>query len=322
LAAGEILRFDLVHHTSGERPRTDVIFTWSHLLMDAVSAEHFLSAVSDPAVELPVGNPQPPGAPKAWPARLDLMRKSVAQLDQFCVQQPRALKPRLADAPSRLNYQVEHFSAEETRQLRAHGARLCGPLGLAQYHAVVAALELHQLHQRLGAATKSYLLPMPVGLRPKGKIEPLFSNLVDMLMIQLLPEQLASPATAVASLKAQTAQALRDQSLSYGRKLAELFSFLPLAAFIRILKHGLKGEICSLFFGDTGQVNPKLENFLGVAVNGFTHVAAVTPSPGVGVIFYYFRGQLRMTVVHAQNVLTAAEAAGFAAALRQRLLNP
>jgi len=37
-----------------------------------------------------------------------------------------------------------------------------------------------------------------------------------------------------------------------------------------VLKHGLKGEVCSLFFGDTAAVNPKLENFLGVTVNNFT----------------------------------------------------
>ena len=61
---------------------------------------------------------------------------------------------------------------------------------------------------------------MPVGLRPKGRVEPLFSNQVDMLMVQFLPEHLESVETAVAALKAQTAQAsarkfhrLRTQTL-------------------------------------------------------------------------------------------------------------
>lgn len=270
----------------------------------------------------PLGNPQPVGAPAKWPERLELMKKSVAQLDKFCEQQPRALKARYIDAPCELAYRVEKFSAEETARVRANSTKLSGPLGDAQFHAVIAALELHRLHQKLGAATKSYILPMPVGLRPKGKMEPLFSNLVDMLMVQLLPEQLESPEKAVTAVKAQAMQALKENSIGYGRKLAELFSFLPLALFIRVLKHGLKGEICSIFFGDTANVNPRLESFFGVRVENFTHIAAVTPSPGLGVIFYYFRGELRVTVVHAQTVLTATEAAGFSASLRQRLLNP
>ena len=153
-------------------------------------------------------------------------------------------------------------------------------------------------------------------------VEPLFSNQIDMLMLKFLPEQLESVEKTVAALKAQTSQALRENSISYGRKLSELFSFLPLPIYMAVLKHGLKGEICSLFFGDTAAVNPKLESFLGATVENFTHVAAVTPAPGLGVIFYYFRGELRVSVVHAKTVLNESEAADFSAAIRNRLLNP
>ncbi len=316
---GELMRFDLIERADG---KTDLIFTWTHLLMDATAAEHFLTAVSDEKIVLPKSNPQPPGAPKKWPERLDLMKKSVEQLDKFCEQQPRALKTRFPNAPRELNYRVEKFSIEETKLIRANGAKLCGILGDAQFHAVAAALELHRLHQKIGAATKSYILPMPVGLRPKGKIEPLFSNQVDMLMVQFLPADLESAERAVATLKTQAMQGLRENSVSYGRKLSELFSFLPLPIYMKVLKHGLKGEICSIFFGDTAAVNPKLENFLGVPVENFTHAAAVTPSPGLGVIFYYFRGELRVTIVHAKTVLSETEIVEFSAGLRNRLLNP
>lgn len=319
LRRGELMRFDLVERDGA---RMDVIFSWAHTLMDATAAEHFLTAVSDENIVLPVNGAQPPGAPAKWPERLELMKKSVAQLDKFCENQPRSLKTRHAAAPRELSYHVEKFSAAETARIRAHSARLCGVLGDAQFHAVTAALELHRLHQQFGSATRSYILPMPVGLRPKGRLDPLFSNQIDMLMLQFLPEQLAAPEQAVAALKAQTAQALRENSVSYGRKLSELFSFLPLPIYMAVLKHGLKGEICSLFFGDPGTVNPRLENFLGAVVENFTHVAAVTPAPGLGVIFYYFRGELHFSVIHAQTVLTAAEAAGFATALRNRLLSP
>jgi hypothetical protein len=89
-----------------------------------------------------------------------------------------------------------------------------------------------------------------------------------------------------------------------------------------IVKQGLRGEICSLFYGDTASVNPMLANFLGMEVEDFAHIAAVTPSPGVGVIYYYFRGELRVTVLSLAPVLNETEAAEFAANLRARLLNP
>ena len=183
-------------------------------------------------------------------------------------------------------------------------------------------VELHRLHERLGSASPSYVLPVPVGLRPKGTCEPIFSNQVTMLMLQFLPEHLDSLAHAVARLKTQTEQAMRAGLLESGRVLAELFRFLPLRIYMAILKHGLRGEICSLFYGDTAAVTPLLTSFLGAPVEDFAHVAAVTPSPGLGVIFYHFRGALRITVLHSVTVLTDAEAAEFAANLRARLLNP
>jgi len=44
--------------------------------------------------------------------------------------------------------------------------------------------------------------------------------------------------------------------------------------------------------------------FLGAPILDFVHVAAITPSPGIGVIFYYFEGNLRMTVLHLLTMLT------------------
>jgi hypothetical protein len=221
-----------------------------------------------------------------------------------------------------LQYRVETFSADETARVRANTTRLCGVLGAAQFHAAVALVELHRLQQLLGCASPSYVLPVPVGLRPKGGIEPIFSNQVGMLMLQLLPEQLDTPVQAAAELKKQTADAMRSGLLESGRVLCELFRFLPLSIYMAMVKQGLRGEVCSLFYGDSGNVSPLLTNFLGVPIRDFTHVAAVTPSPGVGVIFYSFGGTLRVTVLHLETVLNEAEAAGYAAGLRASLLEP
>jgi hypothetical protein len=314
---GQLARFDLVQREGG---RTDVIFSWSHDVMDAPAAETLVAAIGDEGAPAPAWEPPAPGPRMDWKRRLELIRKSVAQLDKFCEAQPRSLGMRRAGAAPRLRYRLETFSAPETAAIRANGARWCGVLGDAQFHAASAVMELHRLHQRLECATASYILPMPVGLRPKGRPVSLSGNPVDMLMLQFLPGQLGAMETCVQTLKAQTAQALRENSVSNSRLLSELFSFLPLPVYMRVLKHGLRGEICSIFFGDTAAVNPRLENFLGAKVEDFAHIAAVTPGPGLGVIFYYFRGELRLTVVHAETALSESEAGEFAAGLRKRLL--
>jgi len=141
-------------------------------------------------------------------------------------------------------------------------------------------------------------------------------------MLQFLPDQLESVAAAVESLKKQTAQALRAGLLDSSVELGKISRFIPLPVYMSILKQGLRGEISSLFYGDTAAVNPHLNDFLGVPVREFAHVAPVTPAPGIGVIFYQFRNELCITVVHSLKVLDETEAAGLSAGLRSRLLNP
>jgi hypothetical protein len=317
---GELLRFDLIERDGG---RMDVVFTWAHTLMDANSAEHFLAIVGREEVLLPAPQPDAPTrAKKPLKERFKLAWKNIHQLDEFCKAAPRSVGLRRPNSPARQKFRVEKFSADETGRIRANGARLCGVLGGAQFHASVSMVELHRLHQRLGCASPSYVLPVPVGLRPKGTVEPLFSNQITMLMAQFLPEQLGSTADAIATLKSQTATALRAGLLESGVVLAELFRFLPLPIYVAMLKQGLRGEICSLFYGDTAAVTSLLTTFLGATIEDFAHIGATTPSPGLGVIFYFFRGLMRVTVFYLENYFSDEEAAEFAANLRERLLNP
>jgi hypothetical protein len=315
---GELMRFDLIQRDVG---RMDLVFTWSHALMDALGAECFLAVLGG------VTQPLPPTAasylpgPHPWlPARFKLAWKYLHHVDELSRVPPHSLPPRFPTAPAKLRYRVEQFSDGETARIHDNGVRHCGPLGDAQYHAAAALLELHELHQRLHHTSPSYVLPVPVSLRRKGSFGPLFGNQVTMLIYQLFAEHLASMTDATSALKAQTVHALRTGLVESGRTLSELFRFLPLPVYMAMLKRGLRGEICSLFFGDTGTVNPLLTSFLGASVLDFTHVAAITPSPGLGVVFFSYRSKLRATVVHSAQLLTDDEAAEFATGLRRRLL--
>ncbi len=319
LQRGELFRFDLVPRANA----TDVVFTWTHALMDAPSAEHFLAVVGREDLPLPATTPAPPRPKQPLSERFQLARKNVNQLSDFCKAAPRTVGTRFPQARRVQRFLVEKFTAEETARIRGHGVKLCGALGDAQFHAAAAMMELHRLHHRVGKPSPSYVLPVPVSLRPKGTVEPVFSNQIAMLMVQFLPEQLNTPSAAVATLKTQLVQSLRDRRIEAGTAITELSRGLPFPLYLYMLKHhGLRGEICSFFYGDVANVSPLLTTFLGATITDFTHVGAATPSPGIGAIFYYFGGKMRLTVFHLETHFSANEAAGFATALRGRLLNP
>ena len=317
---GELTRFQLIRGADGNNR---VLFTWAHTLMDAISAEHFLGSLGRTDRELPSGGTSKTQASdKSFVERFKLSRKNIHQIDRFSKAPPRNFAERYSGEPCEMHHRVERFNVEETRLVRTNIAKHAGALSAVQYHACATVRELDRLYGTLGEERASFVLPIPVGLRPKGTVEPLFSNHVTMLMTQVLPEHLESIAGVVATLKEQASTAMREGLVEGGRVLADIFRFLPVPVFMAILKQGLKGEICSLFYGDTGAVDPLLDTFLGVRIADFTHIAAVTPSPGIGTVFYYFRDELRVTVIWSAKRLSEAEAEEFALGIRKRLLEP
>jgi hypothetical protein len=315
---GELIRFDLIERT--------LIFTWAHALMDASSAVYFLALVGS--------DREPPLEPgEDWYARRAALAgnlrargrqawRSIDRLDQFERALPVSLATLRPPATRTMKYQVVALSPQDTVRVQSHVSRLCGFLGETNFHIAATLVELHRLQQRAGCPSPSYVLPIPVGLRPKGTRAPLFSNQVTMMLHQFMPDQLSTMEQAVAAIKTQNADCIRDGHIDSSIALGQLFRGLPLSLYMRLVKHPLRGEICSMFYGDTGPVDAALESFLGANICGFAHVPAVTVPPGVGIVFYRFRDQLLFTVVHADGTLTDSEAIAFVQHLRNRLLNP
>jgi hypothetical protein len=316
---GELIRIDLIERT--------LIFTWAHALMDAKSAEYFLALLGS--------NSLPPLEPGTdWYAQRAMRAgglrargrhawRELERMDQFRSALPVSLSTRRQPVSGTMKYQVVIFSPEDSARVRTLASQRCGIFGETNYHLAATLLELHQLHRRAGCASASYVLPIPIGLRPKGTSAPLFSNQVTMILYQFFPEQLTDIDSAIAAVKkTRDAGGVADDQLNAGITLAQMFRGLPLPLYMRMIKHELRGEICSLFFGDAGAVHPALASVSGAGIRSFIHVPAVTVPPGVGVVFYQFRNQLQFSVVHAEGTLTDAEAAEFAVHLRERLLNP
>jgi hypothetical protein len=315
---GELIRFDL----AGNK----LIFTWSHALMDAKSAEYFLACIGNENLTVPEPGDdwyaQRGNRAGNLRARFRKAWQSLERLETFTPAAPVSLATHRKPAARTMKYKIISLSAEDSIRARANAARLGGFLGDTNFHLAAALMELHQLHEQVSCPSASYVVPVPVGLRPKGTRAPLFSNQVTMILHQFFPGQLATIETAITAFKIQQAGCLREDQIDAGVTLGQLFRKIPLAIYMRLVKQALRGEICSLFFGDTGAADPALENFLDTRIENLFHIPAVTFSPGIGVVFNRFREQLRFTVVYADGALTEIETAEFTKCLRERLLNP
>jgi hypothetical protein len=316
---GELLRVDAVPRDSG----TDLAFTWLHMLLDGAGSERFVQFLEDrragrapavPAADRPEAKPE-----VELPASAR-QRGGMAMRWQRGMQALSALSVRSLAGPARpvrqdLVYDVHAFSPEESATIVGRAASLAGFLTPMLFY-VAAAVRAHDAVLRArGAVPESYVVPLPVDLRPKGGEGGVFRTRVSMIWLQVRAERVADLAALLADLKEVRRTAIREHQVENGVAAMDYALLAPAGLYARMTRRPLRGELCSFFFGWTAEFCDGLERFFGAEVLDGFHAPSVPPSPGSGLVFSRFGARLNVTHVRQQGVLSESERELFRSAL-------
>ncbi len=324
---GELLRVDAVPR-GGERPGTDLAFTWLHMLLDGAGSERFVSFLEErrrglaPAVP-PADRPESP--PEVALPALASERGAMAMRWQRGMQGLGALPTRSLAGPARrrvrqaLVYDVHGFSPEETTGIVGRAASQAGFLTPMLFY-VAAAIRAHDAVLRArGSVPESYVVPLPVDLRPKGGEGGVFRTRVSMIWLQVRAERARDLATLLEDLKAVRRQAIRERQVENGVAAMAYALRAPAWLYARMTRRALHGELCTFFFGYTAAFCGGLDRFFGAElIDGF-HAPSVPPSPGSGLVFSLVGDRLNVTHVRQRGVVSEDELARFGDALRSDL---
>jgi hypothetical protein len=316
---GELLRVDAVPNGPG----TDLAFTWLHMLLDGAGSESFVQflegrrAGTAPAV--PAADR--PGAP----AEVELPasareRGGMAMSWQRHMQALSALSVRSLAGPVRpvrqdLVYDVHAFAAEESAAIFARAASMAGFLTPMLFYVAAAVRAHHAVLRARDTVPESYVVPLPVDLRPKGGEGGIFRTRVSMIWLQVRSERVADLAALLADLKEVRRTAIRERQVENGVAAMDYALRAPAGLYARMTRRPLRGELCSFFFGWTAAFCEGLERFFGAPVLDGFHAPSVPPSPGSGLVFSRFGARLNVTHVRQQSVLSEGERALFRDAL-------
>lgn len=331
---GRWLRFDLIYlkdSTSGTA--MEVIMTWHHAFMDAHGAEFLLHLIGDETAmavfcktatttEGLFDNP-------VLRRRLDTTDiktkwqwagRAFQRIDGMAADCPGSLFTALkACARPRLEYRLTAFSEAETDSVTARCRKIGGILNDSGFLMAAGVLALNRLHHTKRVAGKSYVVSFPVDLRKIGTRFPVFGNQAGTLLYLFKQSEVTDLQSLVASFRAQTRAAVRDDLLFANACTLDLSRILPSWFYTRKIRQSLKGEIASLIFANPGPTFAALSAFMGLPVTRQFHVPAVVTPPGIGIVFYTFRKRLQMSLVFADGLLTAEEADAFVADIRGHL---
>jgi hypothetical protein len=322
---GELLRFDVVPSADGAA--TDVALTWVHMLFDGSGSEAFVRWLDERASgkrapgELPGGDglgdvaPPPLGAGRGREAQ-----RWRSHMNGIAAAPPRSLAGPLRRVRQALRYDVDTFSPEETSAVAERGREKAGFLTPMLYY-LAAAIRAHAaVFRARGVEPRSFVVPLPVNLRPKGTEGALFRTHVSMLWFHVPADAVSDPDALLERLKHQRRDAIKAGLIEAGVAAMDYARFAPAPLYAHVARRSFRGELCSFFFAWTDQFLPGLASFLGAPIENGFHAPSVPPSPGSGAILSVREGRLNLTHVHQAGVLSDAERALLRERLRADLL--
>jgi len=310
---GELLRVDAVRHPDG----TDLAFTWLHMLLDGAGSERFVQLLEAcgrgeraphavPAADRP-GAPPDVALPASARERGALARSWqtwMTGLGRLDVRSPAGPLRRVRQT---LACDRQTFEAEATARIRERAGALAGVLTPMIFYLAAAVRAHHAVLRKRGAETGSYVVPLPVDLRPKGSEGGIFRTRVSMVWFQVRTALADDLDALLAELAAQRRRAIREGRIAAGAAAMDFARYAPAGLYARMARRALGGELCSFFFAWTGEFCPGLERFFGAPVRDGFHAPSVPPSPGSSLIFSVRSGRLSVTHVRQRGVFTPDE---------------
>lgn len=317
---GELLRFDLVRHADGA---SDLALTWLHMLLDGSGSEILVRALAEVAAGRRAAVEQTIGSPAVGPRFAEKgqrARRWQAFLQSFARHPPGSPAGPLRRVRQDLDYRVTTLDERETASAIDLARHKSGFMTPVIFYMAAAIRAHHRLFARRGAVPASYVVPLPVNMRPKGEEGAIFRTHVSMIWFQVRPAQVEDFDGLIAELKRQRHEAIRAGMVENGAHAIDFARHLPADLFGRMVRRTLAGELCSFFFAFTGDFAAGVDHFAGAAVRNGFHVPAVPPSPGSCAAMSIYNGRLNLTHVYQRDALAPEEVARFAADMREELL--
>jgi hypothetical protein len=309
-----LLRADAVRYADG---RTDLALTWLHMLFDGWGSERFLEFLEECRAGTRAPDAVPaadrPGAPPdvALPERSS-ERGNMAMEWQRWMNGLGRLPVRSPAGPERgarqdLEIARTHLSRADSARVSERASALAGFLTPMIFYLGVAIRAHHAVMVERGNVPASYVVPLPVNLRPKGSDGGIFRTRVSLLWFQVPSTCVGDLAALLAELKEQRRRAIRSGQIENGAAAMDYARYAPSRLYGKLARHALGGELCSFFFAYTGEFCPSLTQFFGAPVEDGFGVPSVPASPGSGLVLALHAGRLGYTHVRQRDAWQPGE---------------
>ena len=307
---GKLLCFDIVPR-GGEFPGTDVAMTWQHMLFDGSGSEsfveHLAACSADPSKDRAIPITRADGGASS-PAAAELPAAS-GERGRMAQGWDRAMRAMAAKPPTSLAGPLRRVRQDlRYDQLRLEGEAAATATGLAKKMAgfltpmlfyLAVSMRAHQaVADRRGLRPASWIVPLPVNLRPKGSQGEVFRTHVSLLWFQVTPDETRDLAGLIEVLKAQRLASIKGKLVEAGVAAMDFARYAPSRLYSHMARRNFGGELASFFFAYTAEFAPAATVLCGAPILDGFHAPSAPASPGSALVFSLRDG---LDIVHVRQ---------------------
>ncbi|HRB33368.1 MAG TPA: hypothetical protein PLP93_09470 [Nitrosomonas sp.] len=301
-----------------EQDQTTLLFTWSHILMDAQGAEilvrHLGNAIGDNPIQL--------FASENTKFSITEQLRQTQKARNFIFFEKRSIFISFLEKldGKRINYYHSlHFSETETEQIIANSRRAGARFGRSVFLLAACMHSFSDLLKRKGRINTALWVPVPQNNRKKGACGPLVGNHLSFLFYRLFPQHLETMQKTVDIIQQQMIDQMRKGIPASFSIMMDLLLRLPLRLYGVIVKSPTKGALASFFFSDTGKTLENFKIFCGLPVSNAIHYPPNSSHPGFTIIFMSFQRKLQVIIAYTETAMNKEDISCFESSLRKNL---
>lgn len=308
-------QLDLIYF---EYDHTILLFTWSHILLDAQGAEILVRYMGNALGDKPM----------QILASQDPQRPIIEQLKQtqkardFIFYEKKPFLISFLGKPGRgqINrYHFLRFSETETEQIVVNCNRAGARFGRGPFLLAACVHSFNDLLKRKGRTNPTIWVPTPQNNRKKGGFGPIVGNQLSYLFYRLIPQHLETLQETVDVIQQQMIDQMRKGIPASFSIMMDLLLRLPLWIYGKIVKSPTKGALASFFFSDTGKTLEDFTVFCGLPVSDAIHYPPNSSHPGFTIIFMDFQQKLQGIIAYTESTVNKEDICCFESSLRKNL---
>ncbi len=318
---GKLVAFDIVPRV-GAHAGTDVAMTWQHMLFDGTGSEFFVehlaacAADASHAREIPItraergaSSPAVAGLPKASGARGRMAQTWNDYMQGMGAKPPGSLAGPLRRVRQELAYDELRLEGDNARTAIERAKKMAGFLTPMLFYLAVSIRAHQAVADRRGKSPASWVVPLPVNLRPKGSQREVFRTHVSLLWFQVTPDETRDLAGLIEVLKAQRLAAIRAGLVEAGVAAMDFARYAPSRVYSYMARRTFGGELASFFFAYTAEFAEAAQSLCGAPILDAFHAPSVPASPGSALVFCLRGGGLDVVHVRQRGVVSDEELA-------------